>query len=226
MTLFFRIILACLFLVEAGLSSALAQVDLGTLKKGVVKITTEFSNTRKTGTGFISAKSKKYLFIVTASHVVEGEAEAPHSIQLTFYTHQEEAFEAKIQVKEKKGRIEAKLQWRWSTLADYAHQEREQYNTWLSTMKSVKKRMGSSFKELTREIEAGNYPGKQSVDDFVATCRVFAEAADPDWKEAMDEFMDHLENFIRAVEKQEFEVMHHEMRDLGYRMKACHKEFK
>ena len=137
-----------------------------------------------------------------------------------------ESFEAKIQVKEKKGRMEAKLQWRWSTLADYAHQEREQYNAWLSTMKSVKKRMGSSFKELTRAVEAGNYPGKQSVDDFVATCRVFAEAADPDWKEAMDEFMDHLENFIRAIEKQEFEVMHHEMRDLGYRMKACHKEFK
>ncbi len=137
-----------------------------------------------------------------------------------------ETFGAKIQVKEKKGRIEAKLQWRWSTLADYALQEREQYKAWLTSMKSVKKRMGSSFKELTRAAEAGNYPDKQSIDDFVATCRVFAESVDSDWKEAMDEFMDHLENFIRAIEKQEFEVMHHEIRDLGYRMKACHKEFK
>jgi hypothetical protein len=100
MTLFFRIILACLFLVQAGLSSALAQVDVGTLKKGVVKITAKFSNTRKTGTGFISAKSKKHMYIVTASHVVEGETEAPHAIQVTFYTHQEEAFEAKIVKKE------------------------------------------------------------------------------------------------------------------------------
>ncbi len=40
------------------------------------------------------------------------------------------------------------------------------------------------------------------------------------------EFADYLQNFIRAIEKQEFEVMHHEIQDLGYRMKACHKEFK
>ena len=137
-----------------------------------------------------------------------------------------ETFAAKVQVKEKKGRIEAKLQWRWSTLADYAQPEKDQYKAWLASMKSVKKRMGSSFKELTRAVESGNIPGKKSVDDFVATCRVFAEAADPEWKEAMDEFMDHLENFIRSIEKQDYEVMNHEIRDLGYRMKACHKEFK
>jgi len=87
-------------MVGVGPPSAWAQVDLGTLKKGVVKITTEFSNARKIGTGFISAKSKKHLFIVTASHVVEGEAEAPYSIQVTFFTHQEETFPAKIVKKE------------------------------------------------------------------------------------------------------------------------------
>jgi XXXCH domain-containing protein len=137
-----------------------------------------------------------------------------------------ETFGAKIQIKEKKGRIETKLQWRWSTLADYAHPEREQYNAWLTSMKSVKKKMGSSFKELSRAAEAGKFPDNKSVDEFVATCRVFAEAADPEWKEAMEEYMDHLENFIRAIEKQQFEVMLHEIRDLSYRMKACHKEFK
>lgn len=100
MNLFAQIIVSWLLVVGVGLPSAWAQVDLGTLKKGVVKITTEFSNTRKIGTGFISGKSKKHLFIVTASHVVEGEAEAPHSIQVTFYTHQEETFPAKIVKKE------------------------------------------------------------------------------------------------------------------------------
>ena len=100
MTLFFQIILTCLFLVEVGLSSAWAQVDVGTLKKGVVKVTVKFSNKQKVGTGFIAAKSKKHLYIVTASHVVEGEAEAPHSIQVTFFTNQEEMFTAKIVKKE------------------------------------------------------------------------------------------------------------------------------
>jgi hypothetical protein len=42
----------------------------------------------------------------------------------------------------------------------------------------------------------------------------------------MEEYMDHLENFIRAIEQQQFEVMLHEIRDLQYRMKACHREFK
>jgi len=83
-----------------GLSSTWAQLDIGTLKKGVVKITTEFSNSRKIGTGFIGAQGKKHLYIVTASHVVEGETEVPHAIQVTFFTHQEETFAAKIVKKE------------------------------------------------------------------------------------------------------------------------------
>ena len=100
MKLFTQIVVSCLLVVGIGSPSVLAQMDIGALKKGVVKITTEFSNSRKIGTGFILARSKKHLFIVTASHVVEGEAEVPHSIQVTFYTHQEETFPAKIVKKE------------------------------------------------------------------------------------------------------------------------------
>ncbi len=89
-----------LFFVSVGMSSAWAQTDIATLKKGVVKIATEFSNARKVGTGFIAAKGKKYLYIVTASHVVEKEMEAAKSILVTFFTHQEEAFSAKVVKKE------------------------------------------------------------------------------------------------------------------------------
>jgi XXXCH domain-containing protein len=133
---------------------------------------------------------------------------------------------AKIQLKEKKGRIELKINGRWSTLADYTAQDRQRINDWHSSMKAVKKRMGTSFKALTEAAEKGVFPDKKSLDDFVATSRVFAESADPDWSDAMDEYMDHLENFIRAVQGQQREVMLHEIRDLQYRMKACHREFK
>ena len=92
MKFFTQIVVLWFFMLGVGLSSTWAQVDVGTLKKGVVKITTEFSNARKIGTGFISAKSKKHLFIVTASHVVEGK----DVIQVTFFVHQEETFPAKI----------------------------------------------------------------------------------------------------------------------------------
>jgi XXXCH domain-containing protein len=137
-----------------------------------------------------------------------------------------EKFGAKIRLKEKKGRIELKLNCRWSTLGDYTQQDRDQINDWRKSMKTVKKRMGTSFKEVTKAAENGVFPEKKSLDDFIATSRIFAESADPEWSEAMAEYMDHLENFIRAVEEQQFEVMLHEIRDLQYRMKACHKEFK
>ena len=133
---------------------------------------------------------------------------------------------AKIQIKEKKGRLELKLNCRWSTLGDYAQRDRDQINDWHESMKTVKKRMGSSFMEITRAAEKGMFPDKKSLDDFVATSRIFAESAETEWSDAMDEYMDHLENFIRAVQGQQFEVMRHEIRDLQNRMKACHKEFK
>ena len=137
-----------------------------------------------------------------------------------------EEFGGKIQTKEKKGRIELKISCRWSTLADYTEQDREQISNWHHSMTAVKKRMGSSFKEITKSAAGGKFPETRSVDDFVGTSRVFAETADAEWKDAMDEYMDHLENFVRAIKEQQFEVMNHEIRDLQYRMKACHKEFK
>ena len=137
-----------------------------------------------------------------------------------------ERLEGKIQLKEKKGRMELKLHCRWSTLEDYTQQDRAQIIDWHRSMKSVKKRMGTSFKEITRAAAMGEFPDKKSVEDFVATSRIFAESAEPDWQDAMEEYMDHLENFIRAIDEQQREVMLHEIRDLQYRMKACHKEYK
>ena len=92
MTFLGSMFVSCLLMLGVGPTSAEAQMDIGTLKKGVVKITATSSNDREIGTGFIAAQGKKHLFIVTASHVVEGKA----VIQVTFFTHQEEAFPAKI----------------------------------------------------------------------------------------------------------------------------------
>jgi hypothetical protein len=77
-----------------------AQSDLGELKKGVVKVTAQFSKAEKVGTGFIAGQGKKHLFIVTASHVIEGESEVPRSIKVMFFTHQEESLTAHVVQKE------------------------------------------------------------------------------------------------------------------------------
>lgn len=83
-----------------GAVPAWAQADLGMLKKGVVKVTAHFSRTDQVGTGFIVGQGRRHLFIVTASHVIEGETEAPKSIDVTFFTHQEEAMPAEVVKKE------------------------------------------------------------------------------------------------------------------------------
>lgn len=77
-----------------------SDMDMGMLKKGVVKISAKFSKSEKVGTGFIVGKGSKHLFIVTASHVVEGESEIPQSINVTFFTHQEEPLVAEVINKE------------------------------------------------------------------------------------------------------------------------------
>ena len=50
--------------------------------------------------------------------------------------------------------------------------------------------------------------------------------ADPEWGEALQEFLDHLSVLISAVEEGRNEAALHEIRDLGSRMSACHREFK
>ncbi len=75
-------------------------IEVTTLKKGVVKVTAKFSDKQKVGTGFIAGRGKKYLYIVTASHVIEEGFNTPQSISITFFTQQEETLSAKLVKKE------------------------------------------------------------------------------------------------------------------------------
>ncbi len=99
-----RCFLTFLFLVLSFPPLGLAQESLTTLlKKGVVKVTAQSATHKQTGTGFVVARGKKHIYIVTAYHVIsfqDGEHEddrlRAESIQVTFFTHQEEALTAKV----------------------------------------------------------------------------------------------------------------------------------
>ena len=66
------VIFIVIFLVQVVSSSA---QDIDTLKAGVVKITAQPpGGSRKTGSGFIVQLTKELVYIVTASHVVEGDS--------------------------------------------------------------------------------------------------------------------------------------------------------
>ena len=137
-----------------------------------------------------------------------------------------ESITTKIKHKEKKGRIETKLKWRWSTLGDYEPDAREEVTRWQDSFKALKKRMAKEYKVLEKSVAEGGYPDDAILDEFIDHSNEMARFADPEWQEAMIEYQDHLENLKRAVENRQLEVVHHEIRDLRARLKACHRDFK
>jgi len=131
-----------------------------------------------------------------------------------------------MQFKEKKGYLVAKLSWSWSTLSDYDRAAREEISRGQDSMKTVKKRLGTGFKALQQVVSQGGWPEARTLEDFVASSRAFAAMAEPDWKTAMQEYLDHLANLTHAVANRQQEVMLHELRDLQACMSSCHREFK
>ena len=137
-----------------------------------------------------------------------------------------ETFEAMIKHKEKKGRIETKLKWRWSTLADYDTSAREEVTRWQESFKTIKKRLAKEFKALQNQVQNGNLPNAETLTAFVKDSERMADFAEPEWQEAMHEYLDHLANLKRAVERQQLDDVEHELRDLRTRWIACHRDFK
>ena len=137
-----------------------------------------------------------------------------------------ETFEAGIKHKEKKGRIETKLKWRWSTLADYDPSAREEVARWQESFKTIKKRLAKEFKALQDDVQSGNLPDAETLAVFVKDSERMADFAEPEWQEAMHEYLDHLANLKRAVEREQLEDVQHELRDLRTRWVACHRDFK
>jgi XXXCH domain-containing protein len=135
-------------------------------------------------------------------------------------------FEAGIKHKEKKGRLETKLKWRWSTLAEYDPSAREAVTRWQESFKTIKKRLAQEFKALQSEVQQGNLPDAETLADFVKDSERMADFAEPEWQEAMHEYMDHLENLKRAVQRRQLDDVGHELRDLRTRWMACHRDFK
>ncbi|MFH1091282.1 MAG: GAK system XXXCH domain-containing protein [Pseudomonadota bacterium] len=132
----------------------------------------------------------------------------------------------RMEFKEKKGHLGAKLSWSWSTLDDYDQAARQEISRGQDSMKTVKKRLGAAFKALQQAVSPGGFPEARVLEDFAAASRAFAAMAEPEWATAMQEYLDHLANLTHAVSNRQQEVMLHELRDLQACMSSCHREFK
>jgi XXXCH domain-containing protein len=134
--------------------------------------------------------------------------------------------EAKLHLKEKKGRLILKLKCRWETLGEYQPEAREPVARWQESLKTVKKRLGPHFKEVQGAVSQGMFPDPQTLAAFVADSQALATMAEPEWEEAMQAFLAHLAALERAVASQDLEAARHEVADLHTAMVACHREFK
>lgn len=131
-----------------------------------------------------------------------------------------------IKIKEKKGYIKARIEWAWPTAAEYAPPAQAELAQYQDSFKSIKKRLNETFKQVRQAASAGVFPPETTLAELVDRSRAFAKISDPDWHDAVEIFLDHLENLKRAVAAQDLEGMRHEVRDLAAGMGSCHREFK
>ena len=137
-----------------------------------------------------------------------------------------EKVEAELHLKEKKGSLALKLKCRWETLGEYKPEAREPVVRWQESFKTLKKRLGTQFRELQQTVLQGKFPDAKSLADFAAASQAMAKMAEPEWQEAMQSYLAHLSALERAVAARDLEAAQHEMADLRTAMAVCHREFK
>lgn len=133
--------------------------------------------------------------------------------------------ETRIELKEKRGRVIAKVRFRWDVLAEYDHKTRAEIVRRQEAFKEVMHKLATVFSDLLETKEEGLFPAESKVMEFMALSKEFSDLADPDWESEIQEYMDHVENLYLTLKNKQLDMFQHELRDLKIRVKACHQEF-
>jgi XXXCH domain-containing protein len=135
-----------------------------------------------------------------------------------------EHLETRIEMKEKKGRVSAKVRLGWSVLDEYDDKTRAEILRRQRDFKGLKKQLAEVFSELLDSADQWVLPVESKVMRFVELSKEFAGLADPDWESEVEEFLDHVDNLYLALTNGQLEMFQHELRDLKVLVKACHQE--
>ncbi len=133
---------------------------------------------------------------------------------------------AAILLKEKKGRLVAKLHLSFSTLASYPPSQRETLASQKESFKASKKRLAVSWAALKKAAAGGKLPENGVLADFLRDSDAFAQQVDPEWQPEMDLYLSHVHNLEEAHRLGQAEMFHHELADIQASLSRCHKEFK
>lgn len=133
---------------------------------------------------------------------------------------------AKIKIVEKKGRLQTRLKFQWSTVEHYAPPEKAAVKDWEARFKTVKKQLGRSFKALSRAAGQDTLPESDIVHRYLRDSADFETLSMEQWPAEMAVYRDHVLNMKRAVDSSRLADFQHEMRDIRSAMAACHRAFK
>ena len=135
-----------------------------------------------------------------------------------------EHLDTKIEIKEKKGCINAKVRFRWSILDEYDEKTRAQMLRRQTEFKEVKNQLAEVFSELLNLAQFWVLPPESKVLRFVELSQEFSGFTDPDWDSDLQEYMYHVQNLHMAVKNRSLDEFERELRDLKVLVKACHRE--
>jgi XXXCH domain-containing protein len=135
-----------------------------------------------------------------------------------------EQLHTKIEIREKKGCVNAKVRFRWSVLDEYDEKTRAKMLRRQRDFKEVKNQLAEVFSELLNLAQLWILPAESKVMRFVELAKEFAEFTDPDWESDLQEFMQHVDNLYSAVKERNLDVFERELRDVKVLVKSCHRE--
>ena len=137
--------------------------------------------------------------------------------------------EAYLHIKQKKGRLAAKVSIKWLPPA-YATPDlipcKDEGLQHLASFKEVKKRLIGLFKELQKATAQGDFPAEAKLQDYIAMSREFDRFTEPEWQEEMQAYREHVANLELAWKNRQLEMFRHELQDLQNQMISCHREHK
>jgi XXXCH domain-containing protein len=135
-----------------------------------------------------------------------------------------ERLDTKIEIKEKKGCVNAKVRFRWSVLDEYDEKTRARMVRRRKDFKDLKNQLTEVFSELLGLSQLWVLPAESKVLRFVELSRELAGFADPDWETEMKEYLEHVDNLYLALKKGQMEMFLHVLSDLKALVRTCHRE--
>jgi XXXCH domain-containing protein len=92
--------------------------------------------------------------------------------------------------------------------------------------KSVKQRLSAIQLIIKKDLKEGRLPRVDDLDQFIATSREMDRLCQYEWRAAMDNYIDRLEQFETAMKNGELQAIEDAFHELLDRKNVCHKDFR